>query len=125
MKTKLIDVGLGILVIIVVTIFEFLVTLPFGESLENRAGSINLELLLTAIPALLVNFTIAWLARVGDKSSAMRKSIIWTACLVIYYALIGLGNNNFTLIFGSIGVYVLLICSFAGPLLYAQIKKLK
>jgi hypothetical protein len=38
MKKILLDVLFGILTIVVVTIFEFLVTLPFGESGDRNPG---------------------------------------------------------------------------------------
>ena len=54
----LINFLFGFLVTIVVTICEFIVTLPFGEPSEliqaTYSQFINRELLLTALPALLV-----------------------------------------------------------------------
>ncbi len=45
--------------------------------------------------------------------------------LVLYYVLIGLGNENLLDIFRTIGIYVLLACAFAGPIIYAKIRHLE
>jgi len=54
------DALFGLLIIIVITILEFIVTIPFGEpaqefTSEVWAKFINRELLLTALPAALTN----------------------------------------------------------------------
>lgn len=45
--------------------------------------------------------------------------------LALNYIVIGFGNDNLPLIFGAIGIYVLLLCAFAGPILYAKIKNFR
>ncbi len=125
----MIDILFGIVTIIIVTIFEYLVTLPFGKPGELNDGGyshiINLEFLLTALPAAIVTFIFAWLLKTKRKSDSMRRAIVWTAMLALYYVLIGLGNNNLPELFLTIGIYVMLICAFAGPIIYARIKHLR
>jgi hypothetical protein len=124
MKT-IINLLIGLLTIILVTILEFLVTLPFGEpNPDTIARFVNIELLLTALPAALVTYVLAWLFRTKSKSQAMHRSVIWTLVLGLWYLVIGLGNDTFGDIFGQLGIYVLLICSFAGPLIFSKVKNL-
>jgi hypothetical protein len=123
-KVFLIDIAFGFLAIMVITIFEFLVTLPFGEPTIDHSSSINLELLLTALPAALTTFVLAWLLKTKRISDSLRRAIIWTMMLALSYVVIGLGNNNFSEIFVTLGIYVLLVSALAGPLIYAKIKRL-
>jgi hypothetical protein len=105
------------------------VTLPFGEPSELSQATysqfINRELLLTALPALLVTLMFAGLLKTKNKSDALKRSITWTVFLTLNYLLIGIGNDNFKLIFGNIGIYILLGCSFMGPIVYSKIKHLE
>jgi hypothetical protein len=129
MKRIVKDFLFGLLIIIVITIFEFIVTLPLGEpwelSPEGYSYFINRELLLTALPAALTTFIFSWLLKTKNKTDAVRRSIIWTLALVINYTIIGIGNDNFGIIFRTAGVYVLMACVFAGHVLYAKIKHLE
>lgn len=129
MKNILIDVLFGIIAIIIVTIFEFLVTIPFGEPGEQIPGGassfINRELLLTALPAAITTFLLAWLLKTKVKSDSLRRAIIWTLMLALYYIFVGLGNNNLSEIFLNVGIYILLCCAFVGPIVYAKIKHLQ
>lgn len=129
MKKILIDILFGVLTIIGVTIFEFLVSLPFGEAgdlaSENYSSLINLELLLTALPTAIVTFVYTWLLKTKSKSDCVRRAAIWTFMIGLYYVLIGLGNNNLQEIFVTIGVYVLMICTFAGPVIYSRFRHLQ
>jgi hypothetical protein len=128
MKNIVKEVLLGFAVIIAITLMEFIVTIPFGipgdVTDDVWKQVINRELLLTAIPAGVVTFLFAWILRTKSRAEALRKGAIWTAMLCVNYAVIGLGNDNFGLIFGSLGVYVLLVGAFAGPQLFAVLKKL-
>jgi len=129
MKKIVKDVLLGFLVIFVVIFFEFLVTIPFGEpagdiTRAEWASWINRELLVTALPAAFTTLGFTWLLKTQSRRDAIRRSIIWTCMIALNYMLMGLGNDNLDLIFGRPGVYVLLLCSFVGPLLFSKIKKL-
>ena len=127
-KNVLINILLGVAVIVVVTILEFLITLPFGDPGEPGSGNyssyINRELLLTALPAGITTCLLTWILKVKSKKDLIAKSIIWTTMLSLYFALIGLGNSNFSDIFRTVGVYVLLSFSFIGPIAYGKVKRL-
>lgn len=129
MKTIIKDILFGLLIIVVTLIFEFVVTIPFTEVADdaNRARwafLINRELLLTALPAALITFAFTRLLKTSRRSDAWRRGIIWTSVLALYYFLISLGNQSFDLMFGNIGVYILLVCALAGPIVFALIKRL-
>lgn len=127
MKSIIKESLFGILVVMTVTICEFIVTLPFGEGQEltpeRYAFVLNREFLLTALPAFFVTFFLAKFRKVKDLSDALRKSIIWTAVLLIYYFVIGIGNDNLLPIFQSLGLYILFTCTFLGPIVYSKTKK--
>jgi len=118
----------GVLVIVLVTIGEFLVTLPFGDymmgDVATMAQKINLELLLAALPALLVTALCAWLMKTKTMLEAIERGVLWMVMLAVNYAVIGVGNANFWMIFGSVGFYALLTCALVGPLVYAKLKRL-
>mgnify|MGYP000927249391 CR=1 FL=1 len=129
MKKVIKDLLVGVLIIVVTLIFEFVVTLPFTEVASESdtvrwAFLINRELLLTALPAALITCTFTWLLKTRSRKDAMRRGIIWTFILALYYILISIGNRSFDLMFGTIGVYALLACAFAGPVIYSVIKRL-
>lgn len=118
----------GILVVIIITICEFIVTLPFSSnpselSQEEYAFVLNREFLLTAVPAFLVTLLFAKLRKIHDPFDALRKSIIWTFVLMLNYFIIGLGNDNLLPIFKSFGLYILFIFTFLGPNVYVKMKK--
>jgi hypothetical protein len=121
------DFLFGILILICITILEFIITLPLGEpngefSMEAYAYFINRELLLTAIPAGLITFIFAWFLKTNTTGVALRRSIIWTSVIFLHFLLLGIGNDNLPEIFGSVGIYLLLVCAFAGPLLCTKIR---
>lgn len=129
MKNIIKDLLFGVLIVVVTLIFEFIVTIPFTEVATESdrarwAFLINRELLLTALPAMLITFIFAWLLNTTTRKDALRRGIIWTGILAAYYVLISIGNKSFDLMFGNIGVYVLLGCAFAGTLVYSAVKGL-
>ncbi|MEQ8153697.1 MAG: hypothetical protein ABRQ25_02210 [Clostridiaceae bacterium] len=118
----------GILIVILILILEYLVTIPFGVEAPaegTAARFINHEMLLTALPAGLVTFAAAWLLKTKSRSAAFARSVIWTLVLIIFYLSVSAGNYGVKATFGGIGIYVLLACAFAGPIIFAKIKHLK
>ncbi len=129
MNKKFIDFLMGFPVLIAVTISEFLVTLPFETPAQTAAGNeswlISRELLLTSLPALIITYLFARFLHTKDRAAALQHSIFWTSVLFLNYLVIGYGNGNLGAIFGTVGIYVLLACTFLGPVAYAKIKRLK
>lgn len=72
-----------------------------------------------------VNFTKNLLLKTKSKAEALKRSGLWTAMIGFLYLIIGIGNDNYRVLFGNAGMYILLACAFAGPNLYAKIKHLK
>ena len=121
----------GLLVIVLVTLCELVITLPFGSpwdiyepfeiSDEVYRHYLNIEFLLTAIPAGIVIFFILKFSK-SSCTSAIKKGFLWTSMLCFNYIFIGMGNNNFTIIFSTFGIYILLLCSLLGTLFYIKLK---
>jgi hypothetical protein len=125
MKKILIDFLWGILIFIFIMICEFVLTLPFAEpTTSSLSRYITYEFLLMAVPAGIITLLFAFLTRTKTKSEALLKSTIWTIVAALFYLIIAVGNGNFKLMFGRFALYVLLACVFAGPLIYAKIRKL-
>lgn len=129
MKSVVKDFLFGILVLIVITILEFVVTIPFGYpgdqiSRQEWGGIINRELLLTAIPGFLTSYVFAMLLKTKSRADAIQKAVFWASIVCINFLIMGIGNDNLDLIFGNIGIYVLLVCTFAGPIVYSFVKHL-
>ena len=130
MKSIVKDVLFGILIIVVITLLEFVVTIPFGLPAEGItrdewARFISRELLITAIPAFVTTFVFAVLLKTKTKAEAIQRAIFWTSILLINYFIMGLGNDNLDLIFGTMGIYALLLCAFAGPIVYIAMQTRK
>lgn len=129
MKSVVKDFLFGILVLITITILEFIVTIPFGYpgdqiGREEWGAIINRELLLTAVPGFLTTYVFAMLLKTKSRADAMQKAVFWASILCINFLIIGIGNDNLDLIFGTVGIYVLLVCTFAGPIAYSFVKRL-
>lgn len=117
------DALMGAAIIIVITLLEFIVTLPFDwsplpESMADPAwkAMINKQLLLTVIPAGLTTFCFAWLLKTRIRRDAVRRAVVWGGMGLFNYIFIGFVNGNMNLIFGSLGIYLLLLAMWAGPL---------
>lgn len=128
MKQMLKDALLGILIFAVVMVCEFIVTLPFGKIAYESdrtewTALINREFLVTALPAALIAFAFSFLLRIKSRKEAIRRGTIWVGVFVLLYILIGIGNHDLDLIFGTAGVYVVLACVFSGPVLYVAMKR--
>lgn len=119
----------GFMVVIAVMGCEFLVKLfyaePAGLSLEQHTQYINQGYLYTALPAALVTFLLAGLLKTKNIDAALQRSIIWTVMVALTYAIVGLVNHNFIVLFTNRGIFALLFCIFCGPMLYAAIKHRK
>lgn len=81
------DVLFGVLIIIVITILEFIVTILIQEpieqiDMETWANIINRELLLTALPAFFTTFFFTWKLKTKSKSNAIKRGVIWTVVIV-------------------------------------------
>lgn len=128
MKTIVKDVLFGLLIIILITAAEFIVTLPFDVSpdLSNAelVPVLNREFLLTAVPAGIITYFFAEFVKTTTKGEAIRRSLLWTAMVVLNYLAMALGNDRLGVIFGAWGLYVLFLFTLLGPLIFARVMKL-
>ena len=76
------------------------------------------------IPTGLVAFALARVMKAAARKEALILGGIWTGLQVVFFFLIGLLNQTLPNIFGALGFYVLLLCVFLGPVVYAMVKKL-
>ena len=131
MKKYLLDIPFGLLVIILMLAAQFLVTIPFTEVAEDTNPErwqqlINRELLLAALPMLLITFFLAKSRHTLTISEGAVRGGIWALFVLAFYVFIGNNNGNIELIFTSVGLYGLVACVLAGPMLqglWAQRKK--
>ena len=130
MKSIIKNILVGLVVFFAIMTVEFLVTLPFGE-VEQVANSpewakaINYELLLSAPLAGVITFVAAAWCKPKSFSELKILGLLWLGETALIYGAIGLGNDNFNLIFGQVGIYVLLGAVLAGPLVYGRFRHLK
>lgn len=128
MKVIIRDVLFGILLMVLVMAAEVLVTVPLGPQgyeeadEDGKAAILNLELILTAMPAAVISFMLAFLLKTKERAEALRRGAVWALVVFLLYALIGAMNGNFGRIFSTYGIYLLLACVFVGPLLSAMIR---
>ncbi len=127
MKAMIKEGLFGLLAVFLITVFEFLVTLPLGAPTfefgsEEHALFLNYEFLLTAIPALFVTYFLAKARKTQSIPEALRRSIVWTLIIFLNYFILGIGNDILGIILGTAGLYVLLAFAFAGPILYVKRK---
>lgn len=120
------DILFGFLVLVATILAEFVMTIPFGLAGGSEGADftqfMNREFLITALPAGLITFLFAWLSKTKTGGDALRKSIIWTGMIGLYFLLVGMGNGNIGELFGAYALYILFVCAFLGPLLYAKLK---
>jgi hypothetical protein len=119
------DALFGAAIVIIITILEFLVTVPFfsGPFPDTMTDAdwkrlINMELLLTVVPAGITTFFFAWILKTRSREDARRRALVWGGMGFFNYMFIGFTNGNLHLIFGGLGVYALTAAMLAGPLLY-------
>lgn len=121
------NAAVAILVTVLIVIAEFLVTLPFGEPEftvpESYRHYVNLEYLLTAIPAFFISAGISRLMKTVSKRDSLRRGLTWAAVLALTDTVIGIGNENFFILFGTFGIYLKYICTAAGPALFQYLRK--
>jgi hypothetical protein len=123
------DVLHSILILLVIIILDIMFTRPFDlpwkTSSEDYINFMNRELLFTAFPVGLVTFVFEWQLKTQNKYDAIRRSIIWTIVIFLNYFHMGSENSKLEELYSTYGLYVLLIYSFAGPLIYVKLNNLK
>ena len=118
----------GILLLVLSQVIELLVTLPLPmvnqEQSDELARHLEWEFLLAALPALLITLLTARLMRLVTKADTLIHAVVWTVMLIASRLLLAVGNQNVGVIFSRIGLYVLFLFYFLGPVIDARLRKL-
>jgi uncharacterized membrane protein YozB (DUF420 family) len=122
------NIIVGIVLLMIITGFQFVISLFFQEEVdpmtERGAYLISLLLGLSAIPACILSFFAPWILKMKNRQDIMIAASIWALVFIISYIITGVMNDNFNQIFQSIGLYWLFFAVFFGPVVFMNIKKL-
>ena len=125
------DVLLGIVLVFLNQIIMLLVSLLVGayssgdETVEELVRMVTLNSAVSALPMAALTFLFARIFKTKSMAEAYRSGGIWVLVLIVYYILIGLGNNTIEIILRSPTVYLMFLFTFAGPVLFGKLKHLK
>jgi hypothetical protein len=95
------------------------------DTLEMALEKVDFDAVIITPPTPHTYRSLPWLLKTKSRRDAFKKSVIWTLIISLSYLAIGVGNGVLGDLFSTIGIYVLLVCAFAGPLAYAGVKRLK
>ena len=115
----------GILIYVAINLLMFIASLLLS-SYEGKDNTylVSLNSFAIAVPVGILTFLLTGLLKTATRKEAWLRSTIWTGLQVIFFFLIGLGNQTLPYIFGAIGFYVMMFFAFLGPMVYAWTKKL-
>ncbi len=118
----------GVLMLIIITGIQFVISLFFQEEVdpmtERGAYLISLLLGLSAIPAFILSFFMPWILKMKTRQDIMIAASIWELVFIISYIITGVMNDNFNQIFQSVGLYWLFFAVLFGPVIFMNINKL-
>ncbi len=122
-KKILADTILGLVLLVVMSVVQLLISNLF-DGTGNPDTMVNLLFLASALPAGIVTFIAAHVARKSSQKDALIAASVLTGIHLIFNLLVGFGNETAGIIFGSIGFYVYTLLYFCGPVIYALGRKL-
>jgi len=117
MKRRLVLIGTGFGLFVLVMLAELVVTLPLplpGDA--ERPAALLLEFALTAPCALVLSFVLGWVLRLPDAPAGVRVGLLWAGIVAALYLLIALANDTLWL-FGVPTIYLMFACVAAGAAL--------
>jgi hypothetical protein len=115
----------GLLICILANVVLLVASLPFGIQEDvNPIRQNSINAFLAALPLGLISFFCALLNRTASRKEALLSGSVWTACLLVMFTLIGLGNQTLDVVFLAPGMYALFAGVFLGPIAYARFSKL-
>jgi len=121
------NIIIGVVLLMIITGFQFLISLLFQEDVnpdtERGAYLISLLLGLSAIPAFILSFFTPLILKMKTRDDIMIGASLWTLVFVISYVITGINNHTFNVIFQTIGLYWLFFAVFFGPVIFMNIKK--
>jgi len=113
----------GILIYIAINLLMLAASIIFS-TYEGRDSTwlVSLNSFAAALPIGLITFGLAASVKPANLRNACVLGLIWMGMQVALFFLIGLLNQTLPFIFGAIGFYILMLFTFAGPVIYRLVK---
>ncbi|MFN4214130.1 hypothetical protein [Exiguobacterium sp.] len=111
------DVLVGWIVVLLVLVAHYLITVSLGNTYFAEA-TLNRMLWFSSFPSFLIAFVAALLMKTGTLTLAVRRGVIWTAELLVGFAVIAWFFRAFEALFASPGAYWLFGAVLLAPLVY-------
>ena len=127
MNKVLKNIIIGVVLLVIITGFQFVISLFFQEEVnpntERGAYLISLLLGLSAIPAFILSFFAPLIFKMKTRQDIMIGASLWTLVFIVSYVITGIMNHTFDAIFQSIGLYWLFFAVLFGPVIFMNLKK--
>ncbi|WP_138859007.1 hypothetical protein [Exiguobacterium mexicanum] len=111
------DVLMGWIVVLLVLVAHYVITVSLGNTYFAES-TMNRMLWLSSFPAFLIAFLAALFQKTNTLTLAVRRSVIWTAELVVGFSLVAWFFRAFEMFFVSPGAYWVFGAVLLAPLVY-------
>ncbi|WP_214763427.1 hypothetical protein [Exiguobacterium sp. s141] len=111
------DVLMGWIVVLLVLVAHYVITVSVGNTYFAES-TMNRMLWLSSFPAFLIAFLAALFQKTNTLTLAVRRSVIWTAELVVGFSLVAWFFRAFEMLFVSPGAYWVFGAVLLAPLVY-------
>ncbi|WP_214792685.1 MULTISPECIES: hypothetical protein [unclassified Exiguobacterium] len=111
------DVLMGWIVVLLVLVAHYVITVSLGNTYFAES-TMNRMLWLSSLPAILIAFLAALFQKTNTLTLAVRRSVIWTAELVVGLSLVAWFFRAFEMLFVSPGAYWVFGAVLLAPLVY-------
>ncbi|MFK3986680.1 MULTISPECIES: hypothetical protein [Exiguobacterium] len=111
------DVLIGWIVVLLVLVAHYVITVSLGNTYFAES-TMNRMLWLSSFPAFLIAFLAALFQKTNTLTLAVRRSVIWTAELVVGLSLVAWFFRAFEMLFVSPGAYWVFGAVLLAPLVY-------
>ncbi|WP_214711686.1 MULTISPECIES: hypothetical protein [unclassified Exiguobacterium] len=111
------DVLIGWIVVLLVLVAHYVITVSLGNTYFAES-TMNRMLWLSSFPAILIAFLAALFQKTNTLTLAVRRSVIWTAELVVGLSLVAWFFRAFEMLFVSPGAYWVFGAVLLAPLVY-------
>ncbi|WP_214707082.1 MULTISPECIES: hypothetical protein [unclassified Exiguobacterium] len=111
------DVLMGWIVVLLVLVAHYVITVSLGNTYFAES-TMNRMLWLSSFPAFLIAFLAALFQKTNTLTLAVRRSVIWTAELVVGFSLVAWFFRAFNVLFESPGAYWVFGALLLAPLVY-------
>lgn len=111
------DVLMGWIVVLLVLVAHYVITVSLGNTYFAES-TMNRMLWISSFPAFLIAFLAALFQKTNTLTLAVRRSVIWTAELVVGFSLVAGFFRAFEMLFVSPGAYWVFGAVLLAPLVY-------